>query len=93
MRLSKLSLDSLELGRLRFDLIMIFNIIHVFVEVDISVPVVNSAMEHRSVRSSGRDECSVVKVSGESGAERVQTAAVNQFGWEDVPYSDSSLEI
>ena len=37
MRLSKLSLDSLELRRLRFDLVMIFNIIfiHGFVEFDI----------------------------------------------------------
>ena len=35
VRLTKLSLGSLELRRLRFDLIMIFNIIHGFVEVDV----------------------------------------------------------
>ena len=58
----------------------------------VSVPV-NSAKEHCSVRQSGRAVCSVVKVSSKSGAERTQTAAVNQFRSEDFPFSDSSWEV
>ena len=36
VRIRKLSLDSLELRRLRFYIVMIFNIIHGFVEMDIT---------------------------------------------------------
>ena len=35
LRLCKLSLDKLEMRRLRFDLVMIFDVIHEFIEVDI----------------------------------------------------------
>ena len=57
--------------------------------IPVPVPGVNSANEHCSVRPSEWAAYSVVKVSSKSGTGRVQTAAVNQFGWKDVPFSDS----